>query len=120
MSTQPSVVSTKSGKLEGTFQNRIHAFKGIPYAAAPTGKLRWIPPQPVEPWSGIRPAMKYGAISAQNLMGVSGPGVPSFADQPQSEDCLSLNVWTPGLDDARNSPYRLSSMCPSLSFFVWR
>ncbi|MCJ7605326.1 MAG: carboxylesterase/lipase family protein [Dehalococcoidales bacterium] len=100
MSPEP-VVSTKAGKIEGFGQNSVRIFKGIPFAAAPVGNLRWMPPQPLEPWSGVRLARSYGAISAQNIMGVSGPGVPSFADQPQSEDCLYLNVWTPGLDDAR-------------------
>ena len=77
------------------------AFKGIPYAAAPVGNLRWLPPQPVKSWSGIRPAQRYGAMSAQAVMNINSPGVPNFSDQPQSEDCLFLNIWTPGLDDAR-------------------
>lgn len=101
MNPQSSVVTTKSGKLEGIVHDGIHTFKGIPYAAPPVGELRWMPPQPVQSWSGLRPALKYGAISAQNVMPRVGPGVPSFADQPQSEDCLFLNIWTPGLDDAR-------------------
>jgi para-nitrobenzyl esterase len=96
-----AVVSTKSGKLEGGFQNGIYVFKGIPYAAPPIGDLRWLPPQPVKKWSGLRPAIKYGAIAPQNAMPVGAPGAPDFSSQPQSEDCLFLNVWTPGLDDAR-------------------
>ena len=98
-----AIVSTKSGKLEGDYQNGIYVFKGIPYTAAPVGNLRWMPPQPVTSWSGVRPAKQYGAIAPQNLMAApsDSPGIPSFGDQPQSEDCLFLNVWTPGLDDAR-------------------
>ena len=99
--TKPTIVSTKNGKLEGSFQNRIYVFKGIPYAAAPVGNLRWMPPQPERQWSGIRPAKKYGAIASQNLMVMSVPVASSFEDQVQSEDCLFLNIWTPGLDDAR-------------------
>jgi para-nitrobenzyl esterase len=94
-------VNTKSGKLEGSFKDGLYVFKGIPYAAAPVGDWRWRPPQPVKPWNGVRTAQNYGAIAPQNIMPVAMPGPPSFADQPQSEDCLFLNVWTPGLDDAK-------------------
>jgi para-nitrobenzyl esterase len=97
-----AIVNTKSGKLEGYAVDGLFVFKGIPYAAPPVGNLRWMPPQPVKPWSGVRPAKEYGAISPQNTMpGGGAPGTPDFGNQPQSEDCLLLNVWTPGLDDAR-------------------
>jgi para-nitrobenzyl esterase len=96
-----AIVNTKTGKVEGSSEKGLYVFKGIPYAAPPVGDLRWMPPQPTRPWSGVRPARKYGAIAPQNLMPVPTPGAPSFADQPQSEDCLFLNIWTPGLDDAR-------------------
>ncbi len=93
---------TKSGKLEGVDKKGLYVFKGIPYAAPPVGKLRWLPPQPVKAWSGVRPAKEYGPISPQPLMqGGTAIGSPSFADQAQSEDCLSLNIWTPGLDNAK-------------------
>jgi len=100
--SQQAIVSTKSGKLEGEFSSGVYVFKGIPYAAPPVGDLRWMPPQPVKPWNGIRQVKKYGAISPQNPMpGGNAPGMPDFGNQPQDEDCLFLNVWTPGLDDAR-------------------
>lgn len=96
-----SVVTTKSGKVEGSFENGLVVFKGIPFAEPPVGALRWMPPQPVKPWSGVRPAKKFGAISPQNLMPIPIPGAPSLENMPQDEDCLFLNIWTPGLDDAR-------------------
>jgi para-nitrobenzyl esterase len=99
-SKQP-IVATKSGKIEGSFKDGLYVFKGIPYAEPPVGALRWMPSQLVKPWSGTRPAKEYGPISPQNVMTVASPGAPSFADYPQSEDCLTLNIWTPGLDDAR-------------------
>jgi len=99
--SKQATVSTRSGKLEGNFQNGIYVFKGIPYAAAPVGNLRWMPPQPVKSWSGVRPAKKYGAIALQNLMPVARGIGPDFSSQPQDEDCLFLNIWTPGLDDAK-------------------
>ena len=95
---QPAIVSIKSGKLEGGMENGLYVFKGVPYAAPPVGDFRWLPPQPVKHWSGIKPARKFGAICPQNEM-MAGPIGQVF--QPQSEDCLFLNVWTPGLDKAQ-------------------
>jgi len=98
-----AVVSTKSGKLEGVYEDGLHKFRGIPYAEPPVGKLRWLPPQPVKPWDGIRPAKKYGAMAPQIAAAAPRdfPGAPDFGDVPQSEDCLYLNIWTPGLDDGK-------------------
>ncbi|MCX7912100.1 MAG: carboxylesterase/lipase family protein [Dehalococcoidales bacterium] len=94
-----AIVSTKYGKLRGAFQDGIYVFKGIPYAAPPVGEMRWHPPQPPERWHGVRPALEYGAIAPQNVMPVAAPGMPDYGTQKQSEDCLYLNIWTPGLDD---------------------
>lgn len=66
----------------------VNAFKGIPYAAAPVGPLRWRPPQAVTPWTGIRPALNFGDDFPQ----APNPWLRAAA---QSEDCLSLNVWAP-------------------------
>jgi para-nitrobenzyl esterase len=74
-------------------------FAGIPYARGPVGELRWRPPQPPEPWSGIRPATEFGAMAPQ-ILAVAGAGVPGDPTE-QSEDCLSINVWTPAPDTAR-------------------
>ncbi|HSW39429.1 MAG TPA: carboxylesterase family protein, partial [Acidobacteriota bacterium] len=94
-------VSTKSGKLEGKRENRQFVFKGVPYAAPPVGKLRWHPPHGVQPWEGIRPAGDFGPIAPQNVLPgsemIAGLGV----DEPRNEDCLFLNIWTPGIDDVR-------------------
>jgi len=99
-SKKQAIVKTKSGKIEGGFEDGLYVFKGIPYAAPPVGGLRWMPPQPVKPWDGVRPAKKFGAIAPQNAMPFPPPGV-IFEEQTQDEDCLFLNIWTPGLDDAR-------------------
>lgn len=95
---KPAVVKTKSGKIEGTYQDGLYVFKGIPYAAPPVGKLRWLPPQSVKPWNGVRPMKEFGAIAPQNPM---VGAIIEQIEQPQDEDCLFLNIWTPGLDDAR-------------------
>jgi para-nitrobenzyl esterase len=94
-----TIVKIKSGKIEGSFEDGLYVFKGIPYAAPPVGKLRWMPPQPVKPWDNVRPAKKFGAIAPQNAMPFPPPGI-IFEEQTQDEDCLFLNIWTPGLDDA--------------------
>jgi para-nitrobenzyl esterase len=93
------VVEVAGGKVRGVDGDAVRQFLGIPYAASPSGALRWRPPQPPIPWSGIRPASDFGAMAPQSpaTPGFSLPGDPS----EQSEDCLSLNVWTPGLDGLR-------------------
>ncbi len=93
-----TVVDIKTGKVEGYYQDNLYVFKGIPYAAPPLGDLRWMPPQPVKPWDGIRPAKEFGPIAPQNPM-VGGPIV--HVEQAQDEDCLFLNIWTAGLDDKK-------------------
>ena len=67
-----AIVTTRSGKLEGSLENGLYVFKGIPYAAPPVGELRWMPPQSVKPWKGVRQAKKFGPIAPQNAM-VGGP-----------------------------------------------
>jgi para-nitrobenzyl esterase len=101
--TGRAIVTTKSGKIEGEYEDGLYVFKGILYAMPPVGGLRWLPPQPVKKWDGVRPAKEYGAISPQSIMPMPSdvPMGPSFEGMPQSEDCLSLNIWTPGLDGAR-------------------
>jgi len=89
---EKATVSTNKGKLEGIYQEGVYIFKGIPYAAAPTGNLRWMPPQPVKPWSGIRSARNYGAIAPQNIITGDSPGTPHFKDQAAS-GFLKAAIW---------------------------
>jgi len=93
-----TVVETKAGRIEGTKRDGLYIFRGIPYAAAPVGHRRWLPPEPVEPWSGVRQAESFGCIAPQNLV-ESDILEPFHVPESQSEDCLHLNVWTPGLGD---------------------
>ena len=96
-----AIAHTTSGTVQGTEENGLCVFRGLPFAAPPVGDLRFKAPQPVEPWDGVRDASSFGPISLQapNEM-LEGLLPPSDPPQPQSEDCLYLNVWTPGLDDA--------------------
>jgi para-nitrobenzyl esterase len=82
----PVVIKTVAGYVSGINQDGIRVFHGIPFAAPPTGDLRWRPPAPVQPWDGLRDATRYSA-------GCPQPG--SIAPLDMSEDCLYLNVWTP-------------------------
>ena len=94
------VLTIEGGKVQGveTGTPGIKIFKGIPYAAAPTGNLRWREPQPVISWEGIKICDTFGAAAPQKL---TDPG--SFYDKEfyaqsphvKNEDCLYLNVWTP-------------------------
>jgi para-nitrobenzyl esterase len=81
-------VRTESGQVSGS-GGEIVAYKGIPYAAPPLGDLRWRPPQKPAPWSGVRECQAFGDDPLQGPRG-EGRG-PRY-----SEDCLTLNVWTPG------------------------
>ncbi len=82
---QPSI-GIDTGRLAGQVEDGVSVYKGIPYAQPPVGKLRWRAPQPATPWTGTRDASHYGPVCPQ----------PPFAtNAPQSEDCLTLNVWTP-------------------------
>jgi para-nitrobenzyl esterase len=81
------VVTTADGALRGTTAGPVDEFLGIPYAAPPVGPLRWRPPQPAAPWTGIRDATAFAPHCPQPP---SGFGVAST-----SENCLYLNVYTP-------------------------
>ena len=80
-----------AGVVKGSASGGVAAFKGIPFAAPPTGENRWRAPQPVQPWSGVREATAYAHDCAQKPF----PGDAAPLGTPPAEDCLYLNVWTP-------------------------
>jgi para-nitrobenzyl esterase len=88
-----AVVGTGLGKLQGIEQDGVRVFRGIPYAKAPVGALRFRPPQPPEPWSGVRDATRFGPSAPQPPLLLAA--LPGFDIGPQSEDCLTLNVYAP-------------------------
>ena len=93
-------VRVHQGKLQGKdLGGGISAFLGIPFAAAPTGALRWQLPQRAVSWSGERPAIRYGPACTQDRTGYGG----LFA-KSQSEDCLYLNLWSPDLKPKKRMP----------------
>jgi len=85
------VVMTREGSVQGTTERGVDVFRGIPYAAPPVGELRWLPARPVRPWTGLRPALDFGPACPQRIVA----DLTENSDQVQSENCLTLNVWTP-------------------------
>ncbi len=85
--TDALVVKTDAGSVAGTQQGDLRVFTGIPFAAPPTGDLRWKAPAPVQPWEGVKETKVFSPACPQ----------PTAADPAlnMSEDCLYLNVWTP-------------------------
>jgi len=98
-----SIVQTSAGKLRGAIEDKMHVFKGVPYGASTAGAGRFMPPARVQPWTGVRDALELGPASPE----LPSHLVPeSMAQQPASdangtEDCLHLNVWTPGLGSGK-------------------
>ncbi|MEO7047896.1 MAG: carboxylesterase family protein [Ferruginibacter sp.] len=93
------VLKIEGGSLQGiTTTKGITSYKGIPFAAAPVGNLRWKEPQPVVAWQGVRQADKYGAAAMQVTWDPNsfyGKEWRASGSVPFNEDCLYLNVWTP-------------------------
>jgi para-nitrobenzyl esterase len=84
----PDTAKVAQGALHGQVAGSVASFKAIPFAAPPVGDLRWRPPQPAKAWTGVREATAFGPACMQ--MGQARVGASG-----QSEDCLTLNVWTP-------------------------
>ncbi len=100
--SKPSTqVKVANGVLEGTTEaSGIRSFKGIPYAKAPVGDLRWKEPQPAENWTGVHKANHFGANAMQKKIF----GDMNFRSAGMSEDCLFLNVWSPAKSSAERLP----------------
>lgn len=102
------VVSLKTGKVSGTRSSdqQIISFKGIPFAAPPVGPLRWKAPQPVSPWQGIKDCSRFSASPMQPKPAPFSMWTSEFLipEEPISEDCLYLNVWTSSATKNKKKP----------------
>jgi para-nitrobenzyl esterase len=98
------VVETASGKVRGVLQAGTHTFRGIPYGASTAGSNRFMPPRKPEPWAGVRDAFENGPTAPQ----LGGPPNPLILNHRQpaveGEDCLVMNIFTPGVNDNRKRP----------------
>lgn len=97
------VATTKAGQVRGRVANGINVFQGVRYGATTAGR-RFMPPAPPEPWTGVKDTVDFTTISPQ--LGADRPSVyASWSNpRPESEDCLFLNVYTPGLRDGKKRP----------------
>jgi para-nitrobenzyl esterase len=94
------VVETRIGKLRGINANGVDVFKGVRYADTTAGANRFMPPQPVAPWAGIKDATSFGASAPQRAESLGATDSWYTAIEPVSEDCLFLNVFAPSHDKA--------------------
>jgi para-nitrobenzyl esterase len=106
-----AVVETTNGPVRGYAEGGLQIFKGLRYGAAPIGSLRFRPPRKPEPWIEVADALALAAPSIQagadptaavNQRSAGTPATPG--EPPADEDCLFINVWTQGLDDAKQRP----------------
>ena len=96
VNSDQTIVQTTDGPIRGTFDNDARVFRGIPYAAPPTGANRWRPPRVVRPWATVRDASQFGPVCPQNVPKTMAEWRRVYySNASKLEDCLYLNVWTP-------------------------
>ncbi|MGW4472926.1 carboxylesterase/lipase family protein [Nonomuraea sp. NPDC004354] len=94
------IVDTTYGKLRGRMEDGVAVFRGVPYAAPPFGDLRFRAPEPPASWEGVRDALEYGPTAPKRPY---APPLDTILPEIHidGDDCLNLNVWTPGLSGRR-------------------
>ena len=99
-----AIAKTQYGKVRGYLDGGVFTFKVVPYGRTTAGENRWLPVQPLKPWTDEFPALVYGANCPQNLHTWTGSEqtfIQDWDDGWQSEDMLKLNIWTPSLAGKR-------------------
>lgn len=103
-----ATVEIESGRIAGYIRDGLCIFKGVPYGGDTGGKFRFLPPRKPEPWTGVRSSRQFGLICPQD----KGTGrlndeeafMLQWNDSVEGEDCLRINVWTPGVNDNAKRP----------------
>ncbi|MEO8480782.1 MAG: carboxylesterase/lipase family protein [Acidobacteriota bacterium] len=108
MTPDSAIVSTTVGKIRGFTRNGVYIFKGVPYGSSTAGENRFMPPQPVKPWTDVRDTLAWGPVSPH------GPRAGWINQEEQflyqwddgfaTEDMLRLNVWSPAVNDGKKRP----------------
>jgi para-nitrobenzyl esterase len=103
-----AIVETEAGKVSGYIRKGLYIFKGVPYGDTTEGSNRFMPPGKPKPWTGIRSSRQYGFIAPQDKGNGREHDEEAFIfqwnDSIQGEDCLRVNVWTPGINDNKRRP----------------
>lgn len=116
-----AIATTKAGKLQGVCIDGVYRFLGVRYAQSTAGKNRFMPPQPLIPWEGVKPALSYAGkcwqtdtprMEDEEIRSTKYPwnyekmceGTNVMGSGFQSEDCLAVNIWTNGLRDGKKRP----------------
>lgn len=109
-----TIVTCPGGAVRGSFENDVHAFKGIPYAESMAGRARWLPPVPRASWQGVRDARQFGPacpmFAPRSIVSVPGVrrrylhAIRPLDPSVEGDDSLLLNVWTPSVDEGAGLP----------------
>ena len=109
-----TIVKCSGGAVRGSFENEVHAFKGIPYAEPIAGRARWLPPAPRSPWQGVRDAGQFGhacpTFAPRSMLSIPGArrqylrAIRPLDALVEGDDSLLLNVWTPSVDGGAKLP----------------
>ncbi len=110
-----AILETKSGKIQGYTENDVEIYKGIPFGEPPIGDLRFRPPVAKKPWDGVLEAKEYGPFSFQ---GYSMLEEYFGKEEPENEDSLYLNIWTPTSDNEKRPVMFWIHGGASIIFFV--
>jgi len=107
-SSTDAIATTDSGKVAGYIRKGIFTFKGIPYGDTTAGANRFMPPVKPKPWTEVRSSRQFGYVAPQGARAGwandEEAWMFSWNDGIQNEDCLHLNLWTPGLGDGKKRP----------------
>ena len=106
-SADTAIAETSAGKVAGYIHKGIFTFKGIPYAATTEGASRFLPTSKPAPWTGVRSSRHFGYVAPQAPRAGWANDEESFLflwdDGIQGEDCLRVNLWTPGINDGKKA-----------------